>query len=502
MSTVSRHTITGMLCFLLFCLLCMYCSADGNDPEIFFSKGIEARNNNQYHTAYDSFVSAMEGFLKADNPEMAQKSFTLAKETGWILTEMTLNRTEAEKIIQTNLPWADEDQIQNYLTPKNAIQMQSDNETWYFSGLINNIYYHNQSLIRSVTEKEQNSYFFDQMIPVIREKNLTGTEKPVSHTYTGIGSASIPRDTLPANGILRAWIPLPTETDSQKNVSVLFLEPAEYLVSGPHTTGEIGVAYFEIPVKDIRTQNLTISVSVEFTTNNRILMVDPNKIRPYDTNSDLYRTYTGSQDNIKVTPGIRALALSIIGDEKNPYFMAKRIYDFIITTFPYSNVPHTYLAAKGIPESEFMHTTGFGDCGTQSTYFTALCRSVGIPARTCGGYQLFPGEAGPHFWAEFYLPEYGWVPVDVTLAEAGDWAYNATEEELALYKEYYFGNLDPYRCTIQNDVDQVLIPDPGDDLLFTVAFQSLETASDTATIDPELTYIGLWSYSFTDISKE
>jgi len=379
--------------------------------------------------------------------------------------------------------------------------MKSDNETWYFSGLLNNIYYHNQSLIQSVTRQEQKNYFFDRTKPIILAKKETGIGRPVSHTYTGAGHASIPREILPENGTLRAWIPLPIETDSQKNVSVLSIEPAEYLVSGPHTAGEIGVAYLEIPMEEIKNEILNISVLVAFTTNNRILMVDPDHIGSYDTTSDLYRTYTGSKDNIRVTPGIRALALSIIGEEKNPYFMAKRIYDYIITTFPYSNVPHTYLAAKRIAESEFMHTTGFGDCGTQSTYFTALCRSVGIPARTCGGYQLFPGETGPHFWAEFYLPEYGWIPVDVTLAETGDWAYNATEEELALYKEYYFGNLDPYRCTIQNDVDQVLTPDPGDSLLFTFAFQSLATASDTATIDPELTNIGLWSYTFTDINS-
>ena len=41
-------------------------------------------------------------------------------------------------------------------------------------------------------------------------------------------------------------------------------------------------------------------------------------------------------------------------------------------------------------------------------YFAALCRSIGIPARAVGGYQMIQGFAGTHFWAEYYLEGYGW----------------------------------------------------------------------------------------------
>ena len=38
-----------------------------------------------------------------------------------------------------------------------------------------------------------------------------------------------------------------------------------------------------------------------------------------------------------------------------------------------------------------------------------------------------------------------------------------------LFKEYYFGNLDPYRYTIQNDVDAKINPQiPGEDNLLAV----------------------------------
>ena len=66
---------------------------------------------------------------------------------------------------------------------------------------------------------------------------------------------------------------------------------------------------------------------------------------------------------------------------------------------------------------------------------------------------------GTHVWAEYYLEGYGWIPVDVTVAEGAEWSYDATADERHRYKEYFFGSLDPYRYIIQNDVDVPLTPD-------------------------------------------
>ena len=52
-------------------------------------------------------------------------------------------------------------------------------------------------------------------------------------------------------------------------------------------------------------------------------------------------------------------------------------------------------------ESDYVHNYLRGDCGAQSMYFTAMCRSIGIPARTTGGFQLFSDEFGGHFGLNF-----------------------------------------------------------------------------------------------------
>jgi hypothetical protein len=52
-----------------------------------------------------------------------------------------------------------------------------------------------------------------------------------------------------------------------------------------------------------------------------------------------------------------------------------------------------------------------GDCGAIAHFFTGLCRLGGIPTRFIAG--CWAGAMnGVHCWAEFYLPDVGWVPID------------------------------------------------------------------------------------------
>jgi hypothetical protein len=104
---------------------------------------------------------------------------------------------------------------------------------------------------------------------------------------------------------------------------------------------------------------------------------------------------------------------------------------------------------------------------------------------------------GGHFWSEYYLPGYGWVPNDVTVAEAADWVVLPGEKRTA-FKDYYAANLDPARLVIQKNVDAPMDPAlPDDAVFFRVVRQVPAVVSDTADYDLDLFCMGCFGISLT-----
>ncbi len=59
---------------------------------------------------------------------------------------------------------------------------------------------------------------------------------------------------------------------------------------------------------------------------------------------------------------------------------------------------------------------GHGVCQDHAHVFIAACRWSGLPARYVSGY-VHPGDAphaASHAWADVFLPEDGWISIDVT----------------------------------------------------------------------------------------
>lgn len=54
-----------------------------------------------------------------------------------------------------------------------------------------------------------------------------------------------------------------------------------------------------------------------------------------------------------------------------------------------------------------------GNCWEVSDLFVTLCRKYGIPARQLGGWLYKKGKiSAGHSWAEVFLRNYGWIPID------------------------------------------------------------------------------------------
>jgi transglutaminase-like putative cysteine protease len=56
-----------------------------------------------------------------------------------------------------------------------------------------------------------------------------------------------------------------------------------------------------------------------------------------------------------------------------------------------------------------------------------------------------PGLKNDHVWAELYLPQYGWLPVDVTYSEVAGMAPGLTGAERRTIRDFFFGRMDRWR---------------------------------------------------------
>ncbi len=115
-------------------------------------------------------------------------------------------------------------------------------------------------------------------------------------------------------------------------------------------------------------------------------------------------------------PLIQEAARQAVGAERHPFWMMRKIFDYICDRIEYNLKP-----LGGWNPAPTVLKRGTGSCSEYSFIFIAMCRASGLPARYAGSLVVRNEDKGVddvyHRWAEVYLPNYGWIPVDVS---AGD----------------------------------------------------------------------------------
>jgi transglutaminase-like putative cysteine protease len=234
---------------------------------------------------------------------------------------------------------------------------------------------------------------------------------------------------------IRLWVALPPNHRGQE-VTVRNIYPPPEEISEDKLSGN-RIVFWRITDFPLSGQ-LYCYYDFQFGRETVSTAIDPQKIKPYDKESEDYKRYTISEPWIEITDEIRARALEIVGSEKNPYHQALRIFDWILENMVYE---YPDPAKRGAANS---FASLKGDCGEFSFVFCALCRSLGIPARTITCMWLT--EAG-HNWAEILLPGYGWIPVDLSVAQglAGkSKAFPSEERTKAFAESCGIPEYDPY----------------------------------------------------------
>lgn len=271
--------------------------------------------------------------------------------------------------------------------------------------------------------------------------------------------AEIEQTDLPRGKTVRAWFPFPLLCPTTQDIQILSVRPKESLASYPDVEAETGIAYLETP----RPQKgkLIVELRVSFTAYETDFNVGPTNMQQYDEQGELYGRYTRSEQHIRLTSHTRKLAKSIVGAETDPCLKARKLYDWVCDNLRYNGI-WTWRESLFSPygcASEDVRTRRMGDCLTQSEFYSALCRSVGVPARVCGGPFFLPGFKNDHAWAEVYFAGSGWVPVDVTASEGACLAPGLTDAQRQTLRGFFFGHLDCYRIrTYRSQAAQPLAP--------------------------------------------
>ena len=154
-------------------------------------------------------------------------------------------------------------------------------------------------------------------------------------------------------------------------------------------------------------------------------------------------------DKLVPVTGLPAdLALKVTAGDSTPLEKARAIYDYVFTTMRYDKT------GTGWGHGDVLYACDAkkGNCTDFHSLFIAMARSQGIPARFEIGIPLPPDQhsaeiAGYHCWSDFFEPQHGWVPVDISEA----WKHQEK-------RDYFFGAHDVNRVQFTMGRDLRLSP--------------------------------------------
>jgi len=467
------------LIFLMF-LSQFTLSALAGEGDILYEKAVEAEKTGSYTEACRLYDEARKEFAETGKTTKVDTCRASVDRINKICMDYGYAEDKVKEMLSEKFKNTPEE-VRNFWIKERIDNIIIDGTKYYSTHFLENLNYRYKDIkIDDPNDYEKNKKSFAKLKNIIYptpESNYSRQlwqpyRNPV--TFLGTHTLDIPKDKLPETGLLKLWFPLPVLTGAQRDVKIISITPEEYVKMPVQIDSELGLAFMEIPLEKVK-GDLKCKIQFLFTRYEQNFIIDPNNAGEYDRESPLYKEYTSSRGNTMITPEIKEKALEIAGSEKNPCKAAKKIYYYIVNNIKYSLMPHLSLDATGIAESIYIHNHGYGDCGTQAAYFAALCRSVGIPARTTGGYQMILGTESPHFWSEFYLPNYGWIPADTSIAQIAEEMSKTmpeiTDNDIKACKDYFFASQDPYRFVIQKDIDIALTPPSSDPIFLKMAIQ-------------------------------
>ena len=127
--------------------------------------------------------------------------------------------------------------------------------------------------------------------------------------------------------------------------------------------------------------------------------------------------YLGADKLVPISGKLADIAEKQVQGHTGTMDRARALYDYVFTTMRYDKSGTGW----GRGDAEWACDSKRGNCTDFHSVFISMARSQHIPARFEIGFPLPANKksgdiAGYHCWAEFYDPQHGWVPVDISEA--------------------------------------------------------------------------------------
>lgn len=499
---MGNKRLLGAMVLICTCLMVVAlssgCGKKQSEGEKLYDQAKQLEDESEYSRAEKLYKEAEPLLLKEGDDTLARKCRENTASIQLLKGTYPLTEGEVRKALADAFPDVPKSETETWISEGELENVTIDGKTYYFEDIVKNIKFRNIELIQKDPEMlEKYQEFFNRLEPFVQSPAQGPSWQPYRNpaSYSGTARLAVPRGELPEKGELEIWLPLPVLCGPQDAVSLDSISPDRYLGHVPTTSGDIGGIYLSVDLDTLK-EDLDVTYQFDFTHFEQRFEVDPEKVGDYDKKSAVYKEYTVSRGNTEISSDIRKKAQEIVGGEKNPYIGAKKIYDYVVENVKYSHMPHASMWPRGEAESVYVHNHKFGDCGAQSMYFSSLCRAVGIPARCQGGFQLIEDSFGTHFWAEFLIPGYGWLPVDTSMAQMADYIPDISEQKKTQFHDYFFGNQDNLRCVVQKDVDLPFVPPASEFTIVPIVLQSPQAVCTTMDI-PEIVLNEHWSMELT-----
>lgn len=230
---------------------------------------------------------------------------------------------------------------------------------------------------------------------------------------------------------LYLWIPLPAVSSSQRNVALLSRS------IDPFIENYRGTSLYKLD--DLASDS---SLRIHFSWQVEVYAVETS-VQPQAIRQDASSpaaVYTQSASLIPSDdPLIKSQTSTLLGRERNPYIKAQRIYEWFIGAIQIQDTAAEDLPNDAVAALEAKRADPY----TAALLYCAMLRSAGVPCLPVAGVLINRSrQAVRHYWAEFWIDGFGWIPVDPVL---GTGAVPSSFAARPDHTSFYFGSMDNQR---------------------------------------------------------